>query len=305
MLLFYTALAQSAEICVNWSTTDPQTFEDLSVDESSGLSAGYADPSVIYTLEDEDNKASLYRFSTGGLVFGEQKVENAENVDWEDMASGPCMAGVEGDGCLYIGDIGDNDEVRDSLTLYIVPESDAESVTAVACPLVYPEGERHNAETLLLFPDGTIRIVTKEADGEAKVFLIDTLDCGQETVMVREAVLQIPGSDEAARKITAGTVGPEGQVILRSYTQGFLWDGCPLNWSAEPQILDLGSQPAGEALFLGADNTLWLSSESSPFRIWGLPCAETAEVCASCGCEGDKAALLIFLLPLWQRRRRN
>ena len=43
----------------------------------------------------------------------------ATNVDWEDLASGP---GAGGRRTLYVGDIGDNDQVRDDLVVYRVAE---------------------------------------------------------------------------------------------------------------------------------------------------------------------------------------
>src|SRR6185312_841476 len=72
------------------------------------------------------------------------------NVDYEDIAVGPCAAGH----CVFVADIGDNDALRPSCVLYRLPEPaklGSAELTPEALPFVYPDGP-HNAETLLVHP---------------------------------------------------------------------------------------------------------------------------------------------------------
>ena len=68
--------------------------------------------------------------------------------------------------------------------------------------------------------------------------------------------------------------------------------------------VDLGAQPQGEGVSFDG-TALIATSESSPFRLWHIPCATEAEEQKCCGC-GDGAALTLgvpaLLLP-WLRRR--
>ncbi len=303
MLLF--SFAWAADVCQSWST-DAITTElgDLSV-ESSGIVESPIEAGLFYSLDDAGNDAVLHLFTLEGSVEGNQTIEGAENVDWEDLGSGPCVGGVEGEACLYIADIGDNNKERDSVTLYLVPASRGLSATATACTMRYEDGQPQDAEALLVSPDGTVRIVTKEAGGDAKIYRLDAPPCEGKGLLVEEAELNLSGDSEEDRKVTAGAMSADGtMVVLRSYSQAWLWRGCTLDWGAEPEMLDLGSQPLGEAIAFAADGALVTSSEGNPFRVWELPCLETADLtCPSCGCGEGSSWLLLGVLGVWRRRR--
>ena len=78
--------------------------------------------------------------------------------DWEAVAVGPCPGGS----CVYIADIGDNEARRKRITVHRVAEPVSENTVAVADSFhaTYPDGA-HDAETLLVTPDGQLFIVTK------------------------------------------------------------------------------------------------------------------------------------------------
>lgn len=66
----------------------------------------------FYTLNDSGNQPTIYLFDKNGQIQHTCQIENAENYDWEAMAY---------DGThLYIGDIGNNDNDRKNLRIYIV-----------------------------------------------------------------------------------------------------------------------------------------------------------------------------------------
>lgn len=275
--------------------------------ESSGVTGGRLNTDVYYTLDDQGNSPVLHLFQLDGTSLGDQTIRGAEQVDWEDLAAGPCPDAVDAESCIFIGDIGDNDEVREEVVVYVVGESELATADAVACHLKYPESKAHNAETLLVSPTGEVRIVTKNADGNSKVFYAGNLDCSGSQTLKEEAELQLAGDSEEDRKVTGGAMNGS-MVVLRSYTTAWIWRSCSVDWGEDPEILALSSQPQGEAITLGPENQLITTSEGTPFRIWELPCEETEDLpCSACGCSDGGAWLggVIFGLGALRRRSRD
>ncbi|MFZ5480964.1 MAG: hypothetical protein ACOZNI_29655 [Myxococcota bacterium] len=298
MGLWFVSVAAATEVCASFGDAgDSIVVEDIPAVESSGVA--HRGDGVYFTHDDEEGDAALHAFTLDGEYLGAQAVTNASNVDWEDLAVGPCPATVDAADCVWIGDVGDNDEVRDEIVVYVVPLSSEASETAVACALRYPEGKRHDAETVLVDPDGVLRVVTKEGDGEAHVFRVDAPRCdGDADTLEEEAELAL-GSP-----VTGGAMRADGlAVVLVSESEAWLWTGC-VNWAREPVEIELGSQQQREAVTFAPDGSLVITSEGDPFRVWSAPCADTKEAkCPACGCGGGDGAWL--LLPLaWLRRRR-
>ncbi len=300
--------AEEGEVCTTYGGAESpvaivsETLPDV---ESSGLTASRVDPGLFYTHDDADGEPRLYLFREGGEYVGAQTITGAGSVDWEDMGAGPCPPSVDAESCLWIADIGDNEEVRTEIALYVVPESEDASIPAAACPLVYPNGRSRNAEAMLVFPDGTIRIATKDKDG-AKIFRVTDPPCdgGAAQTLIEEA--EVP----AAVSVTGGAVNADGTaVVLRNLTDAWLWTGCVVDWSAQPVPVDLGEQPQGEAVAFAPDGALLSTSEvleGEPLRYWRTPCETTeALTCPTCGCDGAEAGLLLLPLMGLVRRRRG
>ena len=109
----------------------------------------------------------LFALDSKGTVTGRVRLTGAKVEDWEAIALGPCPAGS----CIYVGDIGDNEAERDRITVYRVPEPEdaIASATAEAIDASYPEGP-HDAEALLVTPDGRLYVVTKGETGAVGLY---------------------------------------------------------------------------------------------------------------------------------------
>jgi len=132
------------------------TINDSRITESSGLAA---DPRArgYWTVNDSGDSAVAYRLSTSGRVVGTLKYQ-ADPIDVEAVALH--------DGRLYVADIGDNLEERESVTVYYFDNARADdrTVSYHAWDFTYPDGP-HNAETLLVDASGRLFLVTKDAEG--------------------------------------------------------------------------------------------------------------------------------------------
>ena len=82
-----------------------------SIEESSVLT--FYNDSIFITHNDSGDKPMLYFINVKGKLIHQVLIENAHNVDWEDICS-------DGKGYLYIGDIGNNNNNRRDLKIYKV-----------------------------------------------------------------------------------------------------------------------------------------------------------------------------------------
>ena len=85
----------------------------------SGLTAATVVRGGWWVVNDSGNTPELHLISARAKLLQTVRVTGATNVDWEDLASAP---GANGRRTLYVGDIGDNEAVRDDLVVYAVPE---------------------------------------------------------------------------------------------------------------------------------------------------------------------------------------
>ena len=75
---------------------------------------------MLWAHNDSGGAAELYAFAEDGTASARTRSRAPTAVDWEDMAAGPAPNGS--DAVLYIGDIGDNDAARPTVTVYRVHE---------------------------------------------------------------------------------------------------------------------------------------------------------------------------------------
>ncbi len=137
----------------------PTPFVHPDLVESSGVAVSRRHPGILWTHNDSGNDPLLFATDTLGRDLGAIVVSGAENRDWEDLAIGPCGSTV----CLYVGDTGDNREVRSSVTLYRVQEPElraASTQPAEKLELRYPGGAR-DAEAMYVDAQGDLYLITK------------------------------------------------------------------------------------------------------------------------------------------------
>ncbi len=232
--------------------------------ETSGITASRVAGDVIWAHNDSGDDATLYAVGPAGEDLGAFVVAGALAFDWEDIASGP---GPEaGLSYLYIGDIGDNFDIRDGrVTVYRVADQDPTTLIdslpgSVALTLDFPDGG-HDAEALFI-ADGFIHIVTKDANG-AQVYRAPTGPDDDPTVM------ELVASVDLGAVVTAADVSWDGSTIaFRGYDTVWMW-----HRSADTSVAEaLASPPCeapapderqGEALAFRMDGTYSTISEGT------------------------------------------
>jgi hypothetical protein len=188
--------------------------------EASGLALGRRSPDVLWSMNDSDDP-TVTALSTTGEVKGQVRITGAAVRDWEALSIGPCPGGS----CLYVGDIGDDGAKRMQVTIYRVPEpqaNDTATAQADAFVLAYPD-KAHDAEALFVTPDRNLFLITK---GHPTVLYRAPRDArpGTTTTLTRIAELPVDMflDDENRRRsrITDAATTPDGEwVALRTNTE--------------------------------------------------------------------------------------
>jgi hypothetical protein len=223
--------------------------------ELSGLVLSRSQRGVLWTHNDSGDRPRVLAVGLEGRLLADVTLTNADSFDWEDIAAGP--------DALYVGDIGDNLDQRESIVVYRIAEprvrngASPGATQARRIELRYPDGAR-DAEALLRDPvSGALVIVTKTSTGRSRVYVAAKPAPGTTTTLRRRATLKL-GPGEA---VTAGDVSADGRtIVLRTYTSAFAWTRRP----GESVAAALGRKPCtvgarllaegqGEALALAAD----------------------------------------------------
>ena len=251
--------------------------------EGSGVAASRKIPGRFWAHNDSGQPV-LLALDDKGTVTGRLTLSGATVEDWEAIAVGACPAGS----CIYIGDIGDNDAQRRQITIYRIPEPAEANGTAKVSDVfhaTYPDGA-HDAEALLVTPDGRLHIVTKGETGATGVYQFPTkLDAGATTKLERVGQTRPVGTAGRNDRITDGSVSPDGEwVALRTLRAVMLYRSTDLlsgNWREVSRIaVDPLGEPQGEGVTFGDGNSLYLVGEGGgkkqPGTFARLTCTHTS-----------------------------
>ena len=225
------------------------------LDEISGIVASRKNPGVFWVHNDSGDRAQIYAIDVRGRLLSTFLVTGAKHRDWEDIAIGP--GPVRDEWYLYIGDIGDNKPQHETITVYRVPEPTvsltdpiAVSRTAKAEAIVmkYPEGDRRDAETLIVDPlNGDLYIISKREMSNGLYYLASPRATDDPVTLEFKARLPVGFS-------VGGDISPNGRfVAVRSAFGAVMFErvsGKPL-WEAfkrKARSLPVKSEKQGEAI---------------------------------------------------------
>lgn len=207
----------AAAVCAARPVPGRQRLAEPELNELSGI---VALDSGLWAHNDSGDEARVFRLDEAGATQAVVRLEGVQAFDWEDMTGAGPAAGE-----LFVGDIGDNEGIRNEVTVlrFAVPEpppvgevtipaGDIQTIT-----LRYPDGPR-DAETLLVDPaTRDIVIVHKRFGGASEVYQAAEADWADgEAELERIGIVEV--GDTPLDATTAGDVGADGQVVaLRTY----------------------------------------------------------------------------------------
>ena len=235
---------------------------DLS--EASGIAASHRMAGRLWAINDSGDPL-LFLLDMQGAVQARVRLTGASVDDWEAITVGPCAAGS----CVYVADIGDNQANRQRVTIYRVPEPHEPGVRSAQADTIhatYPDGP-HDAESLLITPEGVVYVVTKGDTGPVALYrTAGPLRGGGHVSLERVGAPREQGRLPKDERITDAAMSPDGQwIVLRTHHDLRFYRASELlagNW--EParvvNVAALG-EPQGEGVAFGPDSTVYLNGE--------------------------------------------
>jgi hypothetical protein len=169
-----------------------------------------------------------------------------------------------------VADIGDNDAERKQITVYRIAEPAEASGSAKIADVfhaTYPDGS-HDAEALLVTPEGRLLIVTKGESGPVSLYRFPTELRGTATVRLERVggPRQTGSPAEKKDRITDGAISPDGHwIVLRSTHSLTFYRAADLlagNWREAGRVTLTGiGEPQGEGVTFAANDAVYLMSE--------------------------------------------
>ncbi len=262
---------------------------DPSLPEVSGMVAGV---DTLLVADDGGDQLSVSTLDRSCSVV-DVRTAPVDPYDPEDIAVAP-------DGTVWFADVGDNGTDRPTVALILLRPDGSTTLTR----LTYPDGP-HDAEALLLAPDGTPYVVTKEVLGVSGVYTPAGALVDGGTVPMRQVAtvaLTLTGTPggpvgrAGQLMVTGGAVAPDGGLLaLRTYTDAYVW---PLTGSdvagalaGEPTRVALPPAPQGEAITFAANSRdLVVAGEGLPGAVTVLPWTGTLEPLAAASAADEATA---------------
>lgn len=238
------------------------TPTDAKLAEMSGLVAAGGD---LYAIGDSgsDEAVAVMDYS---CAISEWLPVPVDPYDVEDLAAT--------DTDLWLADTGDNDRRRDTVAL---TRMDRDTGAGELYRLTYPDGA-HDAETVLLQPDGVPLIVTKNMVGTSSVYRpagganVDELAQPGPSPLEKIGDIDVSATAEedalGSVMFTGGAVSADGTVAaIRSYSDVYLFPVTDGNIgdalvSSTAVRVPLPDQPQGEAVAFTENGDLLIGSEA-------------------------------------------
>ena len=255
--------------CSNYGQLKFITKLPKKIDEASGIVQ--LKDSTAWLINDSGDADKIYKVNFQGELLREFKVDNAKNKDWEDLAK-------DEKGNVYIADIGNNNNRRQELIIYKVPNPEKEKGSRIEAKKIkfsYPDQKKfppkkknlkYDAEASFYW-DNHIYIITKNRadpfDGEALIYKVPSKKGTYEATRVGSF---FPCKEFATCRITAADISPDGQkIVLLSY--GKLWLFTEFSGddftNGKIQFIDLGATTQLEAVCFKDNDNLLLADEQS------------------------------------------
>jgi len=246
--------------------------------ECSGIVRSRRHDNVFWTHNDSGDEARIFAIRRDGTIilpegaeaatFPGVVIRDAVNRDWEDIA-------IDDAGNLYVGDIGNNNNERRNLGVYVVPEPDpVRDAVATASGIIryrYPDQEafppaaKNFDSEALFWARGSLFVLTKHrADTRTKLYRLPASPTEGEV----EAVLL--GDYNVGMMVTAADASSDGRrIAVLTYGSAWLFEAPEEgdNYLARP----LGARPLAalqcEAICFDGPDLLITNEQRGVYRL--------------------------------------
>ncbi len=243
----------------------------------SGLASSRSQPEIVFAHNDHD-RAVVYALDFQGRLHARITLEGAMASDIEDIAVGPCGDRT----CVFLGDVGDNAATRKEYAVlrFVEPKvpsepgSTAMTATFERYRFTYEDGS-HNAESLMVGPDGSVYVVTKlapgsggnvAANGVSSVYKLAASALATSTAAraSKVATLTVPMTGDKAA--SAAAAHPCGQgFLVRTYNRVYEFvtpagGNFEAAFGVTPSVVAMPDEPQSEGIDYRSDGRGFLTS---------------------------------------------
>ncbi|KFC19526.1 hypothetical protein [Chryseobacterium sp. FH1] len=224
---------------------------------------------LIYSIEDSGNENQVVVFDTSGTITNQIIVNNTENTDWEDVT-------FDTKGNLYIGDFGNNDNVRKDLAIYKIDKSNLQGEKADVAYKIsfdYPEQTdfpptkknlKYDVEAFLEYNNHFYLFTknrSKDFDGTSYIYKIPNTPGHHRAELVKTITTC---NDYQNCAITSAAISPDGsKFVLLSHSKIWLFENyAPDNiYAGKMSELELNHFSQKEAVCFKNNDTLLIADE--------------------------------------------
>ena len=177
-----------------WAQVQVGTIQDPAIVESSGLIASRRYPGVFWTHNDAGSAPVIFAINQRGQTLGRFPVPRVSVVDLEDIA-------LDGNGRLYLADIGADGRSRDRVAVYRIREPNPRGTERVlverAWSLKFP-GSREDAESFFVLNDWGYLITKRATGGYVTIYRFSLINSANPIVLQRVTRIRVAGDVTAA-----------------------------------------------------------------------------------------------------------
>ncbi|WP_140486801.1 hypothetical protein [Flavobacterium sp. GSA192] len=232
---------------------------------------------LLWTLEDSGNANEIYAVDNQGEIQKTLTIAQTQNIDWEDITK-------DGQGNLYIGDFGNNENTRKDLAIYKIAKDSLQNESVIPSykiSFAYPEQTEFPPKKTKLFYDveafveyqNNFYLFTKNRskgfDGTTLLYKVPNKAGFHQAELLGE--FKAEGNYQNAA-ITSATISPDGKkVVLLSHSKIWIFQNFTSDnfFSASVNKVDLHHFSQKEAICF-KDNTTLLIADEKTKKIGGL-----------------------------------
>jgi hypothetical protein len=226
---------------------------------------------LIWTIEDSGNKNKLFALDQNNTIVKTVLINAAENNDWEDLTS-------DKNGNLYIGDFGNNDNVRKDLCILKINHSSLNKKKTIPDYVInfsYPEQVDfppkkkellYDCEAFIEFNNFFYLFTknrSKDFDGTTLIYKIPNQAGNQKALLIGK-YKTCNAFDTCA--ITGAAISPDDKkLVLLSHTKVWLFENFPQDHFTDGVLfeLHLGTKTQKEAICFKNNDTFYVADEKT------------------------------------------
>jgi len=277
-------------ICTNLFSSDfderksKGKIEYDNLDEISGLVFGTSNPDIIWAVNDgrADEVYGMDRNGNSVTVLDFKKELLEQDTDIEDIAT----IRLNNLNYIVLADIGDNNENRETVNLYFVPElkfngnpeMNVDESLISKVQFKYEDGSR-DAECMFIDPTtNNIYLVTKR-ETKARMYELKS-DLSFTKINTADFILEFEFGNnvtENSTGVTAGDISKDGKhILIRDYTSVWYFSNDNNNLisnlqnsgkKVESYTYSFNKEPQGESIAWDSDNSgFYTASEEKSFE---------------------------------------